>query len=156
MKNLEILGLKEDQKVIEALHLYLADLHVLYANVRGYHWNVKGAAFFALHAQFEALYNETAEMIDEVAERLLQLSETPENKMEILAKKAKLEAKGHPEEASAMVNSLLVDLQYVIKQSRELVSLAVEAGDDTTNDLIIGFLPGLEKKVWMYNAYRNA
>lgn len=153
MKNLEILGLKKEDIVVKELHQYLADLHVFYANVRGYHWNIKGTAFFALHTQFENLYNALAECIDDVAERLLQLNETPENHLDVLASTAKLSAKGHPEEPKAMVNSLLEDFKYIIAATRKLCSAADDVNDITTHDLIAGFLPELEKKVWMFNAY---
>ncbi len=156
MKNLEILGLKNVGKEIDALHQFLADLHVFYANVRGYHWNVKGTAFFALHEEFEKIYDAIAEQIDEVAERLLQLSETPENNLEALAKKAKLSAKGKPDEAKKMVEDLLEDFQYILASCRNIAELSDEAGDTVTNDLVVGMMPDMEKKIWMFNAYKQA
>lgn len=154
MKNLEIIGLKKEDKVIAALHQLLADYHLYFANLRGYHWNVEGKAFFSLHAKFEELYDAAAEAIDEIAERLLQLDETPENRIDKLAAQAKLEAKGTPEPFEKMIDHVLEDLQYIIGSLRNLIDLSDEADDIVTNDILTGYLPDLEKNVWMLNAYR--
>lgn len=155
MKNLDFIGLKRDQKVVDGLHQLLADYHIYFANLRGYHWNVKGMGFFTLHQKFEELYDVAADVIDEVAERLLQLDETPENKIDKLAVQAKLVAKGQPEPCDKMVEHLLEDIKYIIASIRCLLALTDEAGDVVTNDLLMGVLPELEKQVWMINAYRS-
>lgn len=153
MKNLEITGLKNNKKVVEGLQQLLADFHVYFANLRGYHWNIKGAGFFNLHEKFEELYDMAADQIDEIAERLLQLDEVPENKIDKLAKKAKLTAKGEPEPEKAMIKHLLEDMQYMIESVRTVAGIAEEAGDKGTADMIGGYLPGFEKNVWMLNSY---
>lgn len=155
MKNLDFIGLAKDQKVIDGLHQLLADYHIFFANLRGYHWNVKGPGFYALHEKFEAMYNGAAEVIDAIAERLLQLDEVPENKIDKLAAKAKLVAKGEPEDCSAMIEHVLEDMKYMTAQTRQLMELASQAGDDVTNDMLMGSLAEYEKSIWMLNAYRG-
>ena len=155
MKNLEVIGLKKNKKVTDALHQLLADYHIYYANLRGYHWNIKGCGFFSMHAKFEELYDAASEEIDVIAERLLQLDEIPENKIDKLALQAKLTAKGQPEPSEEMIKDVMEDLKYIIAAVRHLVELTDEAGDTVTNDIMMGILPSLEKKVWMINAFRS-
>lgn len=155
MNNLEIIGLKKEPQVIDGLQQLLADYHVFYATLRGFHWNVKGPGFFALHEKFESLYNGVASVIDEIAERLLQLDAVPENRIDKLAAHAKIVAKGEPESSEQMITHTLEDLHYLISLTRTLLARTSEAGDDTTNDLLMGHLPELEKQAWMLNAYRS-
>lgn len=154
MKNLDFVGIKKSKEVIGGLHQLLADLHVYYANLRGYHWNVRGIAFYAIHQKTEELYDAVADQIDEVAERLLQLDETPENHIDKLAKKAELKAKGEPAPYEKIVEHMLEDIKYILDSVRTLADVADEAGDHVTNDLLVGYLPELEKTIWMLNAYR--
>ena len=80
MKTLNVTGLNNSVKVVNALAQLLADFQVHYTNLRNLHWNVKGHGFFILHEKYEELYDDAASKIDEIAERMLQLDATPEHR----------------------------------------------------------------------------
>lgn len=148
----------EDKKVIELvdhLNLLLANYQVHYQKVRGCHWNVKGHSFFDLHMKFEELYNNAQTSIDELAERVLTLGKSPYSTFdEYIALSEIKEIKTEGLAADKMVEAILDDFKKLIEMEREVIENAtVNAGDEGTADMVIGFLRFKEKTSWMLRAW---
>ncbi|ALA92721.1 DNA-binding ferritin-like protein (oxidative damage protectant) [Porphyromonas gingivalis AJW4] len=154
-KILEVTGLKEQQvaPVVKGLSGLLADLQVYYSNLRGFHWNIRGAEFFVLHEQYEKMYDDLAGKIDEVAERILQLGGKPENRFSEYLKVAEVKEEHELVCAASTLKNVTDTLQVIMAKERAIAEVAGEAGDEVTVDLMIGFLSGQEKLVWMLSAY---
>ncbi len=155
MKTLNYLNLdkKKVTNVANALQQLLADFQVHYTNLRDFHWNIKGHGFFILHEKFEELYNAAATKIDEVAERILTLGGTPENRFSEYLKVAKIKETSGVKCGQEAVEHVLDAYKYLIKQERDLITIAEEADDVVTADLITGYLAEQEKMVWMLTAF---
>lgn len=137
----------------EILNKQIANWNVLFVKLHHYHWYVKGEQFFTLHAKFEELYNEAAPNIDELAERLLSIGGQPIATMkEYLAQASVQEATGQ-ESAEEMVEAIVNDFSVMIKELKEGMSLAEEANDEATGDLLLAIHSSLEKHVWMLKAF---
>jgi starvation-inducible DNA-binding protein len=151
MKTIDVIGLnaQKSQQVAESLNQLLANFQVYYQNLRGFHWNVKGNRFFVLHAKFEELYNDAVEKVDELAERILTLGHTPLHSYAAYARVASLKAVENVSDGDACLQAVL------IRQEREIIALASEAGDDGTQDLLTPYISQQEKLVWMLCAYLN-
>jgi starvation-inducible DNA-binding protein len=131
----------------------IANWTVLYTKLHNYHWNVKGPHFFTLHEKFEALYTEAAVHIDELAERLLAIGGSPVATLkESLATATLQEAQGI-EAAEQMVTALAADFRTLIKEAGEGIEAAEQAGDEPTGDMLLGIQAGLQKHLWMLNAF---
>ena len=139
--------------VVAALHKLLADFQVHYTNLRGMHWNIKGHGFFVLHEKFESMYDDAAEKIDEIAERILMLGGTPENRFSKYLEVATVKEVADVTCGNNAVEHILDTYRYLIGEERKLISLAGEAGDDVTADLMTGYLKEQEKMVWMLVAF---
>ena len=146
---------QKSQQVAESLNQLLANFQVYYQNLRGFHWNVKGNRFFVLHAKFEELYNDAVEKVDELAERILTLGHTPLHSYAAYARVASLKAVENVSDGDACLQAVLNDLAVLIRQEREIIALASEAGDDGTQDLLTPYISQQEKLVWMLCAYLN-
>lgn len=157
MKTIDVIGLNAEkaQKVAEGLNQLLANFQIYYQNLRGFHWNVKGNRFFVLHAKFEELYNDAVEKVDELAERILTLGHTPLHSYAAYAKVASLKAVENVSDGDECLEAVLDNLAVLIRQEREIIALAGEAGDEGTQDLLTPYISGQEKLVWMLCAYLN-
>ncbi|MDO4714843.1 MAG: DNA starvation/stationary phase protection protein [Bacteroidales bacterium] len=139
--------------VIQQLNTLLADLQVYYTNLRGLHWHITGRQFFLLHEQFEKMYDSTAEQVDEVAERILQLGAQPENRYSQLLKQATIQEATGVTTTEAALDLVFDNVKTLIAQERAVLEAAGEADDEVTSGLMGDYLAGLEKLVWMLQAY---
>jgi len=157
MKTLDYLHLNSEKvgKTVESLQQLLADFQVYYANLRGFHWNIKGSSFFTLHAKFEEMYDDAAEKVDEIAERILMLSGVPANKFSDYLKVAKINEVSGVTSGKEAVKNILDTLSILIKEEREIMEQAGEAGDESTVSMLNDYLVEQEKMVWMLVAYLN-
>ena len=155
MRTLDYLHLDENKvaNVVNGLNQLLADFQVFYSNLRGFHWNVKGKGFFNLHEKYEFFYNDAATKVDEIAERLLQLGSRPENRYSEYLKVAHLQEDGFEPTGHDGMRKVLETLSLLIKEEREVLSAANEAGDDVTASLMSDYLRSQEKAVWMITSF---
>lgn len=145
-----------NNKLHEKMNEYLANQQVMYIKLHNLHWYVKGQGFFTLHAKLEELYDQTATIIDDVAERILAIGGSPVASMKKaldLTRVKELADEGISSDHT--VNVLITDVEYWIKDSKELVDLAEEAGDNGTADLFNDYVGEYQKLLWMLKAYNG-
>lgn len=141
-------------KLYEKMNLYLANQELSYIKLHNLHWYVKGRGFFTLHGKLEELYDQTAQIIDDVAERLLALGQAPVANMKKALPMATIrELEDVPVSSDQTVHSLISDVEYWIKDTKEIVDLAEEAGDGATVDQFNGYLGQYQKLMWMLQSY---
>lgn len=157
MKTKNLIGLDSEnaQQVVNLLNELLANYQIYYQNLRGFHWNVRGNRFFVLHAKFEELYNDAIEKVDEIAERILTLGGVPLHSYAAYTKVATLKAKENVTYGDACLRAVVEDVQVLLKQEREILSVAAEIGDDGTQDVFSSYVSSQEKLLWMLDAYLN-
>lgn len=155
MKTTNLIGLdsEKSQQVINLLNELLANYQIYYQNLRGFHWNVRGNRFFVLHAKFEDLYNEANEKVDEIAERILALGGVPLHTFAAYEKAATLAVKENVSDGDVCLKAVAEAVLLLLKQEREIMSLAAEVGDEGTQDVFSSYISGQEKLLWMLNAY---
>ncbi|KGE71836.1 hypothetical protein DC28_08360 [Spirochaeta lutea] len=143
------------QGVVKALNTYLANLGVLDIKLHNLHWNVEGQNFFSLHAKLEEFYDLAGEDLDEVAERILTLGYRPLASLKDFMASATLsELPSKAVKGPEVVDIVEGDFNAMLKQSREILTLAEEAKDQGTVDLMAGFIGRYEKTLWMLRAYK--
>lgn len=137
-----------------ALNQQVGNFSVLYEKLHHYHWFVKGVQFFTLHEKFQADYEEITELVDELAERLIQIGGTPVSSLkEYLGVTSLTENQKETSDARSMVASLLKDYKQLVEEYKGAIEVADDADDNVTEDLLIGILASLEKKVWLYESF---
>lgn len=142
------------KKLYEKMNLYLANQEVAYIKLHNLHWYVKGRSFFTLHAKLEELYDRTAEIIDAVAERLLAVGQAPvANMKEALALATIKELADKPISSEETVQGLIADVEYWIRDTKEIVELADAAGGGVTADQFNDYLGEYQKLLWMLKSY---
>ena len=132
-----------------ALSRAMADTYTLYLKTHNYHWNVTGPMFNTLHLMFEEQYNEMWIAVDLLAERIRALGmPAPGSYHQFAELTSIVEADGVPS-AEEMLADLVDGHQTVARSTRKVVSLANDAGDESTADLVTQRLQIHEKTAWM-------
>ncbi len=144
---------EKTSKTVEQLNVLLADYHLYYQKLRNFHWNVIGTNFFDLHEKFEEMYDDAKLKVDEIAERILTLRHSPKSNLSDYLKITNLEESGADLDDAKMVDVLLEDHGTIISQMRKVVSVADDAGDEGTIDLIGAYIRELEKTSWMLDVW---
>ena len=92
---------------------------------------------------------------DEIAERILTLGGVPLHSYAAYTKVATLKAKENVTDGDACLRAVVEDVQVLLKQEREILSVAAEIGDDGTQDVFSSYVSSQEKLLWMLDAYLN-
>lgn len=142
-----------NQALEKQMNLLIANWTTMYTKLHNFHWYVKGHNFFTLHVKFEELYDEAAGYIDDIAERLLSIGGKPVATLRESLELATIKEASGNESPDDMVAAIVADFEVLDKELREGMSIAEEAGDEATSDLLLGVVSTLEKHRWMLNAY---
>lgn len=140
---------KARQKIAEGLSHVLAETFTLYLKTHNFHWNVTGPMFNTLHLMFEAQYNELWLAVDSLAERIRSLGTYAPGSYKAFAKLSTIpEADGVPA-AEDMIRQLVEGHEAVVRIARGVFSVAEDAKDESTADLLTQRLQVHEKTAWM-------
>jgi starvation-inducible DNA-binding protein len=145
------IGIPAEQRarIAEGLGRVLADSTVLYAKTHGFHLNVTGPMFNTLHLMFMEQYTELWTALDEIAERIRALGHQAPFGGSIYRDLASIpETQGVPP-ALEMVRELVQGHEAVARTIRSVFSIADEANDQPTADLLTQRLQIHEKTAWM-------
>jgi starvation-inducible DNA-binding protein len=145
------IGLTDESrsKIAGGLSRLLADSYTLYLMTHNFHWNVKGPMFNSLHLMFMGQYTEQWAALDLIAERIRALGyPAPGTYAEFVKLASIKEVEGVPK-AMDMVRHLVNSQEATARTARELLSLADEANDQPTLDLLTQRLDVHEKTAWM-------
>ena len=145
------IGIPESDRlaIAEGLSRLLADSYTLYLKTHYYHWNVTGPMFNSLHLMFMEQYTELWTALDEIAERIRALGHmAPFGGSTYSGLSSIPETEGVPT-ALAMVRELVEGHEAVARTIRSVFSLADEANDQPTADLLTQRLQIHEKTAWM-------
>ena len=135
---------------VEHLNQLLADTMTLRDLYKKHHWQVAGPTFYQLHLLFDKHYEQQSELVDVIAERIqmlggVSLAMAPDVAEATLIPRP---PKGR-EEVPVQISRLLHAHEIVLKEARTMAKLAVERGDDGTNDLIVSdIIRANELQVW--------
>ncbi|MEM9706589.1 MAG: DNA starvation/stationary phase protection protein [Pseudomonadota bacterium] len=139
--------------VAQALNDVLADTYTLYMKTHSYHWNVTGPQFHTLHTMFEEHYRDMWAALDEIAERVRALGVFAPASGKSLSNIAEIEsADDAPPPAQKMIETLLSDHETLIRRARAALSIAAEAEDAASEDLLTVRIQSHEKTAWMLRA----
>ncbi len=142
-----------NQQVVNSLRQVVADMYALIGQTHICHWNVRGPSFFSLHAAFEVQYNELFLAVDEVAERIRALGSLAPGGLSNLSAMAGIEEIEENAKADAMVQHLIAANEKLLSDLRVARDHAGEAGDNESEDLMIGRIQVHEKTIWMLKSF---
>jgi len=130
----------------------LADSFSLYLKTLGVHWNIVGPSFFGLHKLTEAQYEDLAIAVDALAERIRALGHLAPAAFGDYANRSVVESETTLSTADEMIKALIKDNEAIARRLREAVSVADEADDVFTADMLTARIGKHEENVWMLRA----
>jgi starvation-inducible DNA-binding protein len=146
-------GILVETQLTDIMNKQIANWSVLFIKLHNYHWYVKGNQFFTLHTKFEEFYTEASLHIDELAERLLAIGGKPVATMKDCLEMASVQEAMGTESAEEMVQSVSNDFSLLVGELKEGMSIADDANDEITGDMLLAIHSSLEKHVWMLKAF---
>lgn len=138
--------------IADALSDALADSFSLYLKTLGVHWNIVGPSFFGMHKLTEAQYLDMGTAIDEIAERIRALGHIAPAAFGDYSDRSVVESKTTIASAEDMINALVKDNEAIARRLRKAVTVADEAGDVFTADMLTARIGKHEQNVWMLRA----
>lgn len=141
--------MSKQQAVAEQLNHVLADSAMLYLKTHNFHWNVTGPAFSSLHLLFEQQYQALWLALDEIAERIRALGYPAPGSYRAFHQLSAIEEHDTLPKAMSMVEQLLNDHQTVSQRLQHALTVAEQALDQPTVDLLVRRLEAHQKDAWM-------
>ncbi len=144
-------GIKKTDRseVAKALSQALSDSFTLYVKTLGVHWNVVGANFYSVHKLTEAQYEDLDAAIDVMAERIRALGHLSPASFSEFSSNAQIKSEAPGNTAEEMIQSLITDNEAAAKRMRDFVSIADEADDVFTADMLTERIGQHEENAWM-------
>lgn len=136
------------QGLVEAL----ASTYKLLVKTHVYHWNVVGPLFLPLHELTEEQYKELFEAADIIAERIRALGHPTPLAFDDLSPSSPVEEETRDRTAAGMVTQLVADHETIARRLRKLATVADDADDWVTADMLTERLNFHEKASWMLRA----
>jgi starvation-inducible DNA-binding protein len=128
----------------------LADTRILHDLYKKTHWLMRGRTFYQLHLLMDKHAHEQSELVDVMAERVQALGAVAVGDPRHVAEMTNIpRPPDGAEEVPAMLSRLLEAHELVIEETRKAAKRAADAGDDSTNDILVSdVLRTNEQQVW--------
>ncbi len=140
---------KNREQIATSLSKVQADTYTLYLKTHNYHWNVTGPMFQTLHLMFEQHYNELALAVDAVAERIRALGFPAPGTYRQFASLSSIKEEDGIPKAPDMIRLLVEGHEAVARTARASFTIAADANDQPTCDLLTQRMQIHEKTAWM-------
>jgi starvation-inducible DNA-binding protein len=140
---------------VDNLNQLIADTMTLRDMYKKHHWQVAGVTFYQLHLLYDKHFNEQSELVDTLAERIQSLGGISIAMAHDVAETTlipRLPRGRQP--VPAQLSRLLHAHEVILLEARTMARQAAEAGDDGTNDMLVGdVIRTNELQVWFLSEH---
>lgn len=142
-------------KTKEVLNQLVADLSQMSMVIHQTHWYMRGEGFLTLHPMMDDFMDDVNDQLDVVSERLITLDGAPYSTLQEMADHTEItDEPGNWDHSMQERLAILVkDYRYLADLYQKGIEVSGEEGDDTTQDIFIGFKTATEKRIWMIQAH---
>ena len=136
------------------LNQLVADLSAMSVLIHQTHWYMRGPEFLTLHPLMDEYMAEIDDQLDVVSERLVALGGAPYSTLTEWADHTGIKsAPGRFEDSTATRFGWLVTAyRYLAGVYQQGIEVSGQEGDDSTQDVFIGYKRDVEKRIWMLQA----
>ena len=137
------------KQITQELTKLLSDTYSAYLMAHNFHWNVTGPLFQSLHQIFEEEYTEMALAVDQIAERIRALGEKVPASFKAFSHYSSIDIPDTFLEADEMIKTMVKAHESIVRTARHAMSVATNANDEPTADLLTDRMMVHEKAAWM-------
>jgi len=136
----------------EALTQIFKDNFVAYFRSHAAHANVVGRNFASDHKLLQKTYEDLQGQIDTLGELLRTLQEFMPCDIQEVLDDSNLDTGPIEGTADELIEAGMEDLEYLVKEHRELITIATEEKQDQIANYAQDRVLALEKHIWMYRS----
>ena len=136
----------------EALTQIFKDNFVAYFRSHAAHANVVGRNFASDHKLLQKTYEDLQSQIDTLGELLRTLQEYMPCDIQEVLDDSNLDTGPIEGSADELIEAGMEDLEYLVKEHRELITIATEEKQDQIANYAQDRVLALEKHIWMYRS----
>jgi starvation-inducible DNA-binding protein len=136
----------------EALTQIFKDNFVAYFRSHAAHANVTGRNFASDHKLLQKTYEDLQGQIDTLGELLRTLQEFMPCDIQECLDDSNLDTGPIEGSADELIEAGMEDLEYLVKEHRELITIATEEKQDQIANYAQDRVLALEKHIWMYRS----
>jgi len=136
----------------EALTQIFKDNFVAYFRSHAAHANVVGRNFASDHKLLQKTYEDLQSQIDTLGELLRTLQEYMPCDIQEVLDDSNLDTGPIEGTADELIEAGMEDLEYLVKEHRELITIATEEKQDQIANYAQDRVLALEKHIWMYRS----
>ena len=136
----------------EALTQIFKDNFVAYFRSHAAHANVVGRNFASDHKLLQKTYEDLQGQIDTLGELLRTLQEFMPCDIQEVLDDSNLDTGPIEGSADELIEAGMEDLEYLVKEHRELIEIATEEKQDQIANYAQDRVLALEKHIWMYRS----
>ncbi|MDQ8230922.1 Dps family protein [Enterococcus faecium] len=139
----------------EVLNQLVADLSQMVMVVHQTHWYMRGPDFLTLHPMMDDFMDDLNDQLYMVSERLITLDGSPYSTLKEMADNTKIpdEIGNRDRTIPERLGTLAEGYRYLADLYQNGIEVSGEEGDDSTQDIFIGFKTDTEKRIWMIQAH---
>ena len=119
------------------------------------HWNLCGSMFRSVHLQLDQMVDAARKYADQLAERCLALGVAADGRLATLTRATHLDSFPEGRVEDRAVIKLIVDRLHTISEVARSRLNKLGDIDPVSQDLVNEVLEGLEKQLWMFEAFRS-
>ena len=137
---------------VEALTQIFKDNFVAYFRSHAAHVNITGRNFASDHKLLQKTYEDLQSQIDTLGELLRTLQEFMPYDIQEILDDSNISTDAIEGTADELIEAGMEDLEYLVKEHRELIEIATEEKQDQIANYAQDRVLALEKHIWMYRS----
>ena len=142
-----------ENRNIDILNEYLANLKVLNNNLYNMHFNVVGNSFFGMHKMLQEYYEKVALQYDSVAERIKMLHGYPVTSLKKIEDLSTMKSMRSMDYNGKQVLEVLQnDFGFMKEYTKDMIHCFEKEEDYYTVKMLQKFLKFYEKEYWMVDS----
>lgn len=139
-----------ENKNINLLNEYLANLKVLNNNLYNMHFNITGISFFGLHRKLQDYYEQIGLFYDQIGERIKMLGGYPLTSLKKIEDISTLKSMRSMDYTGGQVLEVLDnDFNFMKNYTSDIIQIFNQQQDIVTSNILSDILSFLEKELWM-------